>query len=93
MCRYRTLRHLATATLLSFVGCTHVLPWTADWRKPGASEADKESAIDRCHGSAIENEPQFGSDQNSAGPNDRRMLDLDYTSRFSGCMRRLGWKR
>ena len=42
--------------LPSFVGCTHVLPWTADWRKPGASKADKQATIDRCHRSAIENE-------------------------------------
>ena len=58
MCRHRTLQHLATAILLSFVSCTHVLPWTADWTKPGASKADKQATIDRCHESAIEN-PAF----------------------------------
>jgi hypothetical protein len=93
MCRHRALRLLAVAALLSSVGCTNVLPWTADWRKPGAPEADKQAAIDRCHGSAIDNEVKLDSDAKSAGPNDRRMLDLDYTSRFSGCMRRLGWQR
>ena len=93
MCRHRTLRHLATAALLSFVGCTHVLPWTADWSKPGASKADKQAAIDRCHKSGIENEREFNRDSTLAAPNDGRMLDLDYTSRFSGCMRRLGWRR